>query len=189
MSVVLAYADNKTAIIASDGRVSDILGNVLSEEYPKVRKIGMNVIIGYAGHAIPCNNIVDLVLDPQKTNLTQGARVEDVSICIKNQLSLYPSELKIGFIICGIGINGKMCAEIVTSGQYSNTYHPDGENPFFCGMYPKEISKEKHIFENQLLSKNPEDAMRETIKICSELSPTVNQNVFLERFQISPLKY
>lgn len=187
MSVVLAYADDKNAIIASDGRVSDIFGNILSEEYPKVRRIGNNVIIGYAGHAIPCGNIAELITNPDTTKLTQDARVEDVSASIKNHISTYPSELKIGFILCGLDKNGKIRAEVL-SGKTTQVHHPSKRKPFFAEMCPREIHRNEHIFEKQLLAKNPEEAMRETINICANLSPTVNQNVFLERFQILPLK-
>lgn len=189
MSVVLAYADEQMAIVTSDGRVSDILGNIISEDYPKVRKICMNVIMGYAGHAIPCNTIADFITNPESSRLTQDARVEDVVDSIQTYMSSYPKGLNIGFVVCGMGRNGKMRTEIVTPGGNSQIYHPGNEEPFFCAMYPKEIPTNAQVFENELLSKSPEDAMRETIKICANLSQTVNQNVFLERLQIFPLKY
>lgn len=181
MSVVLCYANEDMAIISGDGRVSDIFGNVLSEDYRKMRKINESVIIGYAGVAIPCNNIADLITNPKTTDLTQYARVEDVAESIEKKVSTFPPGLNIGFIVCGAGRNGKMIGAIVSSGQKLQLYPATSDAPFFCALYPNDIPRDTQIFEEQLLKRTPELAMMETIKACSKLSRTINNRMYYEQ--------
>lgn len=184
MSVVLAYANEDMAIVSGDGRVSDVFGNVLSEEYRKVRQVNKNVIIGYAGAAIPCNHIADLITSPETTDLTQDARVEDVVISIEKKFSIFPPGLNIGFVICGIGENGKICGAIMAAGQEMRLYPATNESPFFCALYPNDIPRDTTIFEDQLLKKEPLPAIMETIKICSKLSRTINSRIYYEQISL-----
>lgn len=151
MSIVLSYADEHIAIIASDGRVTNAINNtILSETYKKVKAVNVNVIIGYAGAVIVCDYIANMITDSKSTTLTQDSRVEDVVVLIEKLLSAFPSGLHVGFIVCGIGKNKKMCTAIISMNQKTQIYYPDNSSPFYCALYPNDIPRDTQIYESLL---------------------------------------
>jgi len=178
MSVVLAYANEDTAIIAGDGRVIDANNNIYSEQYEKVKKINDRVIIGYAGEVTPCECISLLLTKEENRDTVSGLYVEDIVNFIEMYYKTMPPETKVGFLICGIAKNSKICAASTMLGQKSEIIFPSNKEPFYCGLYPGDIPEDMDVFKKYLLTnKEPLDAMASTISFCAGLSLSVNRNM------------
>lgn len=177
MSVVLSYADENMAIIAGDGRVVDTNNNIVSENYEKVKKINEHVIIGYVGEVTPCECISALLTKEENQDTISNLYVEDIVDFVEMYYKTMPHEARVGFLICGISKNSKICAALTMLGQKSEIVFPNNKNPFYCGLYPKEIPESINIFGNCLSDKTPMEAIISTISICADLSPSVNRNM------------
>lgn len=183
MSVVLTYANEDIAIISSDGRVIDLNNNsIISENFSKIRKINKNVIVGFSGHAIPCQMIVDSIINSEKE--IENFYVENATLSIERKISSMPKMLNMSFSVCGIGKNNKICAAIVSTYHETQFNYPSGDTISYYEFYPHEIPKNTDFYVRMLQTRNPLDAMSETIKYCSKLSPSVNDVMSYECIRI-----
>ena len=98
----------------------------------------------------------------------------------------YPSDVYCGYIIAGISRDKKICVATTATYQETQIFYPKKDAPFYSGIFPKEIPKSNHIFEDFLSNrKKPIDAMKHTIKYCSKLSPSVNTNLNYDIIHLS----
>lgn len=175
MSVVLCYADDKMAIIASDGRSTDENGKIIAEDFKKFMRINDNVIVAFAGVAEAGLDVCNLLKNPEKRNLVSQLYVKDIADFIKMCSLSFPSDVYCGYIIAGISRDKKICVATAATYQETQIFYPKKEAPLYTGIFPKEMPKSNHIFEDFLSKeKKPIDAMKQTIKYCSKLSPSVN---------------
>lgn len=180
MSVVLAYADDHIAVIASDGRVTDKNLNVIDENFNKTLKINDRTIMGFSGSFENCQNIIKLIQNPEHKSFIETLYPENIILFIRDILSDCPEGIKCSFIVCGIGKNGKICLSHVQTRSDAFITYPEPGKPHYNGAYPDEEIGKLDIFPQKLQQHFPDiqSAIYETIQTISELSPTVNKNMF-----------
>lgn len=182
MSVVLAYANENKAIISGDTRVTnDLTKEILSETYEKVRKLSDSVIVGFSGAAIPCQHIAQSLISIDDLS---NCYAEDIVEHIENMISIYSKEQRFQFTIGGIGRKGKICTAIMSSYDKTKIFYPTNSAPFCCQFYPREVPRNLTLYKRLLLSKAPEEAMKDMILYCSYVSPSVNQIMVLEKIEL-----
>lgn len=181
MSVVLSYTDNQIAVIASDGRVVDQRGNIVSENCNKTMKLNNQVIVGFAGNHGVCENIINLLTQPNKQPILQTLYVDDIVPVLSRLLNTIPQNELAGFLVSGIARNGKICTSTVINHQSSTIEFPTKESPIAFGLYPQ-MKNQEDILKLYLKQDYPnyEKAIRKTILYCSKNSKTVNQNIYFE---------
>lgn len=182
MSVILSYADEYTAIIASDGRVTDKDLNVMDENYNKTIKINNNTIMGFSGSFENCQNIIKLIQNSEHKNFVKSLYPEDIVLFIQDVLSDFPKSIKCSFIVCGIGKNGKICSCNVQTGENAVIQYSSTGKQTYHGAYPSEEIAKLDIFPKALQKYFPDImlAISETIQAISKLSPAVNGRVFYQ---------
>lgn len=182
MSVVLAYADDKIAVLASDGRVVDGNNNILKENYSKIRRINSKTIIGFAGELLPCENIANILTNPLHTDLIESLYVEDIVPIIQKLLIPAPEHIRVGFIICGIDRKNQICLSHILNHQEPVFQHPSRCEPCYEGLYPEEINRNCDVFGDNLKKYYPNilPAINSTISYCAQNSPSVNDTIYLE---------
>ena len=175
MSVVLSFANKEIAIIASDGRAVDNDNNIVFENFDKTRKVNDHVLIGFAGDANVCKNISDLITNPENKDFVATLFVEDIIGFIEECFKKAPPNIECGFIVSGIGKNGKICVGNVSTYQTKEITYPDGNDIAYQGLYPKEIPQNIDIYRTFLSQQPPMEATISTIKLCAKLSHSVNE--------------
>ena len=184
MSVVLAYANNKTAIIAGDSRVYDPKNKIiLQEDYKKTMKINKQVIIGFTGNCDQCTKLKKMISSNDRINGTSF--VDDVITFVERFMSEMPKEAFVGIAICGINKEGKMCLVAISTSQGTTIKYPlNGKSHFFV-LPPKGAPDDNDIFKEKLSELCLIEAIKATIEYYSENFPSVNNKITFECIEVN----
>lgn len=191
MSVIVNVCSSDFSIMVSDNRLVrfDDSGTieVVSENYRKIHRINENVLIGFTGDAVHCQNIFDKITK----NNVQRLTLEQTKNIVKSELNKNKvNELGIRIIISGRQSNGNFITYAIDSNNDFDEilYEP---NKSWCLIYavPKPCNNshnygkiiESAIHDNKFSSSD------ELIKIIgkaifgiSKLNSTVNNTISYE---------
>lgn len=186
MSVVLCYADKSKAIMASDGRVIDINGNIIDEDYQKFYRATSTTIIGYAGNYNACESVITLLR--QNNDFVSKLSFHSIFGFIVDYCKTFPDGIFYGFIMCGID-NGKIIYGQIDAKAGSMMKYVVGADVVCNGLYPQEIPQSSNLFGEILGARvdngePQEKAIKDTILYCSSRSHSVNDHIFLDKLQL-----
>lgn len=177
MSCVICLACNSFAFIASDGRaINAETGEIIDENYKKIRRINKDVIVGFVGTADVCESAL-MALPSNSENLTL---TEIAEILCQNAKRLHiETGLKGSMILAGVENNRIVVCSFGRLNGYAieRTEHTS-DGATLEGLYPDNINS--NIFAecfDECSDKGFSYLLKETFHRISSLSDTVNENI------------
>jgi len=116
MSYIQCVATFSQVILTSDGRVCFHNGEIVREDYKKIKRINRNLAVAFAGLTIPCEIIIDNTINKFDEDVIDKINVDEfynkLFLESKNYNKLYFEEnqknLKTQFIIGGLRNNDNL---------------------------------------------------------------------------------
>ena len=193
MSVVVNVCGSNFSIMVSDNRLVryDAFGNmeIVSEDYRKIHRVNENILIGFTGDAVQCQNVYDEII---KRN-TQQLTLEQVKGITKNTLYKYKNdinELGVRIILSGKQLNGKFITYVIdSSNDFDDILYDPKDNMCLIYALPKSIDNTHNYGEiiDSAINDNKFSSSNELVKIIgkaiydiSKLNPGVNNIITYE---------
>lgn len=179
MSCIICLASDSFAFIAGDGRaINSETGEVVDENYKKVRRINENVIVGFVGCVEICEGALDAL--PNDTEHLTLSEISEI-LCRNAKKLHHETNLKGSMILAGIE-NGKIvvCSFSRLNGYVIERTEYTSGSLTLEGRYPDNI--ESNIFAEcyeECSDKGLSYLVKETFRRVSALSDTVNENISL----------
>lgn len=191
MSYIQCVVTTQSVFMASDGRAM-AEGRICSEDYKKVRRIGDTVLVGYAGHQIFCECVLNLA----EQNLSAEQNVDTVFDVINKVSKIVIAQsgvlCKGQFMVAGQCANDKMGLRTFSTnnGFSSTSLIPKNDNELLyseafsekigaelLGEELKKIMKDKNgcMCANDLVG-----AMQNAATKASRIDESVNNKFFFE---------
>ena len=181
MSLVVGYASHKKSLLMSDGRASGVLA---TEYCNKTLKIKDHTIAGFVGYL----EEAEIVLKDLKSKNFIGIDSSDDFVeFIEWQLSYKPDDISFNSTFCAIGFDRQHILSTYFIGDitsYKIEKHTVQQSEprimLMGGSAPPE--KINTIFMDNIKnhSLTPEDRLRKTIMMVSEIDNSVNKNCYMQ---------
>jgi len=193
MSVVVNVCGSNFTMMVSDNRLVkiDMAGNIepVSDHFKKIFRINENILIGFVGDALQCQNTMHEIYKYNLRELTLDQTkgiVKEFLIKHKNEIN----KLGVRVILSGRQSNGKFITYAYdSSDNFSEVIYDPGDKMCLVYGVPKELNKFYNygkIIESAIQN-NKYDSTKELVKIIgdaineiSKLNPAVNNVISYE---------
>lgn len=193
MSVVVNVCDSNFTMMVSDNRLVkiDMAGNIepVSDHFKKIFRINENILIGFVGDALQCQNTMHEICKYNLRELTLD-RIKDI---VKEFLEKQKNEInKLGVrvILSGRQSNGKFITYAYdSSDNFSEVIYDPGDKMCLVYGVPKGLDKFCNYGEiiDSAIRDNKFNSTSELVKIIgnaiyeiSKLNPVVNNVISYE---------
>lgn len=176
MSYIVSFTNLKNSVIMSDGRACSYNGEIIGENFEKVRSLSRNVILGNAGDINAINTIYSYVSSLKlKEDAITSTNISELIYDFMDKNSLLNLS---SFIVSGINNDNEMSVYSFGKGYYGICRcSPTNENVCIISLTPSDYNKKEDLFNKYLTNGSAysvEDAMSMAIREMSKLSHFVN---------------
>lgn len=188
MSFVSVIITEHYISFATDGRFTSLTGQVIQEDYKKIKKLNDNLVVAFAGDSLECEasikGLEELINHVPRNNI--GFNIELISTLMKQIIRDKFGNSKV-FLSIG-GINMENALEVTVFSSISDDLHsfsPKGNNlnHFYFGNN-MDVVKEKMVYEDfakkVVKANTPENAFivqKQINDLVASFDSTVNCNV------------